>query len=105
MAVILNGCQFTQGYPGLSPQAPFYINDLHEAEQYSELNIFADDGALYKEIKSSADCDLLQEDLNNVYFWSTHWQLRLSPSKCEALCVTNKHSPITATYNVNSVPL
>jgi len=51
-----------------------YINDLHEAVQYSELNTFvADDVALYKEIKSYADCDLLQEDLNNVYFWSTCW--------------------------------
>ena len=79
--------------------------NLHEAVQYSELNIFVDNVALYKEIKSSTDCDLLQEDLNNVYFWSTCWQLCLSPSKCEALCVTNKHSPIIATYNVNSVPL
>ena len=33
---------------------------------YSELNVFADDVALYKEIKSSVGCDLLQEDLNSV---------------------------------------
>ena len=62
-----------------------YINDLEEAVLYSELNVFADDVALYKEIETSKDCDLLQEDLNSVYFWSDRWQLRLSPPKCEAL--------------------
>jgi len=55
-----------------------YINDLQEAVSYSELNIFADDVALYRQIKSSNDCDLLQEDLQNVYFWSDRWQLCLS---------------------------
>ena len=29
--------------------------------------------------------------------WSDHWQLRL---KCEALSITKKRSPITATYGV-----
>ena len=56
-------------------------------------------------IKSSVDCDLLQEDLNSVYFWSDRWQLRLSPPKCEALSITNKRCPITTTYTVNGVPL
>ena len=112
--VVVNGCYSEwlpvySGVPQGSVLVPLlfllYVNDLHEAVRYSELNTFADDVALYKEIKSSADCDFLQEDLNNVNFWSNRWQLRLSPSKCEALCVTNKHSPITATYHVNSVPL
>ena len=70
-----------------------YINDLHEAVQYSELNIFADDVALYNEIKSSADYDLLQEDLNNVYFWSTRWQLRLSPVRLSVSLTSILQSP------------
>ena len=82
-----------------------YINDLHEVISHSELNVFADDVALYKEIKSSSDYNLLQEDLNNVFFWSEHWQLRLGPPKCEALCISNKRSPITTTYSVNDIPL
>ena len=57
-------------------------NDLEEAVLHSELNFFADDVALYKEIETSKDCDLLQEDLNSVYFWSDCWQLHLSLPKC-----------------------
>ena len=82
-----------------------YINDLHEVISHSEFNVFADDVALYKEIKSSSGCNLLQEDLNNVFFWSEHWQLRLGLPKCEALCISNKRSPITTTYSVNDIPL
>ena len=108
---MINGC-YSEWLPVISgvPQGSvlgpllflLYINDLQEAVSYSELNVFADDVALYKEIKSSVDCDLLQEDLNSVYLWSDRWQLRL---KCEALSITNKNCPITTTYTVNGVPL
>jgi len=67
-----------------------YINDLHDVVSHSELSVFADDVALFREICSSSDCDLLQEDLNNIGCWSECWQLRLSPSKCEALSISNK---------------
>ena len=61
--VVINGCysewlQLSQGYPraqSLDSYCRFllYINDLQEAVSYSELNVFVDDVALYKEIKSS----------------------------------------------------
>ena len=67
----MNGC-YSDWLPVLSgmPQGSvlgpllflLYINDLHEVISHSELNVFADDVALYKEIKSSSDCNLLQED-------------------------------------------
>ena len=75
--VVINGC-YSEWLPVISgvPQGSvlgpllflLYVNDLQEAVLYSELNVFADDVALYKEIKSSVDCDLLQEDLISVYF-------------------------------------
>ena len=75
--VVINGCHsewlpIISGVPQGSVLGPLlfllYINDLQEAVSYSKLNVFADDVALYKEIRSSVDCDLLQEDLNSVYF-------------------------------------
>ena len=70
MAVILNGLQFTQGYPRAQSLDPycFYCISMTYMKQYkySELNIFVDNVALYKEIKSSADCDLLQVGLYNL---------------------------------------
>ena len=75
--VVINGC-YSEWLPVISgvPQGSvlgpllflLYVNDLQEAVSYSELNVFADDVALYKEIKSSVDCGLLQEDLISVYF-------------------------------------
>ena len=38
-----------------------YINDLHDVVSHSELNVFVDDAALFKEIYSSSDCDFLLE--------------------------------------------
>ena len=80
--VVINGC-YSEWLPVISgvPQGSvlgsllffLYIIDLQEAVSYSELTVFADDVAIYKEIKSSVDCDLLQEDINSVYFWSDRW--------------------------------
>ena len=92
--VVINGC-YSEWLPVISgvPQGSvlgpllflLYINDLQEAVSYSELNVFADDVALYKEIKSSVDCDLLQEDLITFgqiagNFALVHLSVRLSPS-------------------------
>ena len=36
-----------------------------------------------------------------VYAWSLLWQLTLSPSKCEVLNITNKHSPVSIIYTID----
>ena len=112
--VIINGC-YSKWLPVLSGVSQgsvlgpllflLYINDLHDVVSHSELSVFADDAALFREICSSGDCDLLQEDLNNVGCWSEHWQLWIIPPKCEALSISNKRLPISATYCVNNIPL
>ena len=78
-----------------------YINDLHSLVK-SSLKIYADDVALYAAVSSDQDCVNLQDDLARIYDWSIMWQLKLSPSKCEALNITNKHSPISFTYAIGS---
>ena len=77
--VVINGCysEWLPVYSGVPQDSVFgpllfllYINDLCDVVSHSELSVFVHDVALCKEICSSSDCDLLQEYLNNVGFWS-----------------------------------
>ena len=45
---------------------------------------------------------LLQADLNRIIEWSKNWQLKLSPSKCQVLRVTNLRSREEFNYNVGN---
>ena len=84
--VVINGnyCDWPpvkSGIPQGSVLGPLlffiYIDDLHTVVNNSILQLFANDVALYQEIKSSADCLILQQDLDNIYSWTTKWQLCL----------------------------
>ena len=112
--VVVNG-HYSEWLPVLSgvPQGSIlgsllfilYINDLHSLVTSSPLKIYADDVALYAAVSSYQDCVNLQNDLASIYDWSIMWQLKLSPSKCEALNITNKHSPISFTYTIGSASI
>ena len=77
-----------------------YVNDIHRCVSHSSVQMFADDIALYREIILPPDQDLLQEDLNQVYAWSCKWLLHLNPSKCDSICISYKHSPPLAQYQL-----
>ena len=47
-----------------------YIDDLHSVIRHSKLKLYADNVALCREIKSEADCKLLQEDLDQICSWA-----------------------------------
>ena len=78
-----------------------YIDDIYQSISHSSVLMFADDIALYKEIVSSSDQDMLQ-DLSKVFEWSRKWQLNLNPSKCETICISYKRSPPPASYRLNN---
>ena len=82
-----------------------YVDDLHKIVRYSKLKLYADDVALYREIKSEADCHLLQEDLDRICDWADKWLLRLNISKCESFLISNKRKPISFEYFINRSPL
>ena len=100
--VIINGA-FSEWLPLLSgvPQGSvlgpllflLYIDDIHHCVSHCSIQMFADDIALYKEITSPSDQDLLQADLNQVYTWSRKWLLNLNPTKCDSICISYKRSP------------
>ena len=62
-----------------------FINDLPDAvSEGSAVRLFADDCALYRDIKSAADVIQLQEDLNNLQKWETDWLMEFHPKKCKS---------------------
>ena len=72
--VCLRGSQsdwvnISSGVPQGSVLGPFlfivYVNDLPDVVS-SELYMFADDTKLYHTITSKSDCDILQQDVNNI---------------------------------------
>ena len=82
-----------------------YVNDIYSVINYSKHGMFADDLAIYREVHTSADCKLLQSDLASVLLWSQRWQLSLNSAKCEAINVSNKRSPVSFSYVINSQPI
>ena len=66
-----------------------YVNDIYSVIHNTRLGMFADDLALYREVRILDDCELLQNDLTNVS-WSHRWQLKLNWTKCEAINITNR---------------
>ena len=47
-----------------------FFNDLPE-DIRSSVRLFEDDCVLYRNIKSLLDCQILQDDLNNLALWET----------------------------------
>ena len=48
---------------------------------------------LYISVQQEQDCLALQHDLNTIASWCKVWQMKLNPSKCDALCILNRRHP------------
>ena len=79
-----------------------YINDISSVVKNSKIKIFADDMTLYKAIE---DCEGLQTDLDSICHWCNLWQMKLNPSKCEVLCISNKRFQISFIYQLSGCSL
>ena len=53
-----------------------YINDLYD-DITSKVLKFADDTKVFRKIKSDANRQQLQDDLNKVTEWSKKWQMQM----------------------------
>ena len=67
-----------------------FINDLPDNIR-SSVRLFADDGVLYR-TKIPIDCQILQDDLNNLAQRETDWQMKFNVAKCHSMRVT-RHLP------------
>ena len=53
--------------------------------------MFADDTKVYRELSNIAtDSEALQFDVDQLLSWTSKWQLRFNPDKCEVLDITHK---------------
>lgn len=68
-----------------------FVNDLPDVVS-STLLLFADDGKLYRAIKSVEDCQKLQTDLTRLEHWADTWQLHFNPEKCKVLKIGQTQS-------------
>ena len=70
-----------------------YINDLPNSI-ISYIYMFADDTKIFKIITSDIDCQILQNDLNELKKWTDTWLLELHPDKCKTMTIGKlDHNP------------
>ena len=110
--VVVNGSKsekhrVTSGVPQGSVLGPLlfllYINDIEEGIS-STIRLFADDSALYREIKSEEDTIKLQEDLFKLQEWANVWQMKFNVKKCKILRITRRTKNKTNYRYVMSTP-
>ena len=85
----------TSGVPQGSILGPLlfilYINDLpDQIQQPTEMALYADDSKLYRTIKSDADTENLQLDLNEMNSWTETWRMKFNTNKCKVMRLSRK---------------
>ena len=83
-----------------------YMNDVIGNIKHGNIQLFADDIILYKEITTLKDAQQLQEDLEPLQLWEGMWLLKFSIPKCHVLKITRaiKHK-IAYDYYLHNTPL
>ena len=85
----------TSGVPQGTVNGPLYflafINDLPECT-LSDTHLFADDGLLFREIRTDKDAEALQKDLQSLEKWEDEWQMKFYPEKCQVIHICTNAS-------------
>ena len=85
-----------------------YINNVTSVvSTESELNLFADDIALYRIIKTTADYTQLQNDIDSISSFISGKHLKFNAKKCRQMLVSRKtvHSLPSATLTIDGTLL
>lgn len=70
----------------------------------SNINLFADDCVVFREIICDDDLTTLQTDLNSITAWCLKWRMELNVSKCKFMHVSRKNNPLPV-YYLDSIAL
>jgi hypothetical protein len=99
----------TSGVPQGSHLGPLlfnlFINDISSQFSHSNILLYADDMKIFRLIKSSSDCLLLQNDLNNLCTYCSNNFIDLNIKKCNVISFTRKTKLILHEYNLNNTTL
>jgi hypothetical protein len=60
---------------------------------------------IYRRIKSTADQDIMQEDLNKLSNWAKTWGMEYNPTKCNILSIKRGRSKLHKVYSLEGHPL
>lgn len=80
-------------------------NDIYKQINHSQLLLYADDLKIFKIIKNTNDCHLLQKDLDNINLWLASIGLNFHPQKCSIVTYSNKTQKINHDYTLNNIIL
>ena len=83
-------CAVTSGVPQGSVLGPvlfvLFINDIvNYTDNSVTIKLFADDTKLYTVISDELSAARMQSCLDYIHNWFSHWQLKLSPTKCTVM--------------------
>ena len=55
---------------------------------------------VYSEIRSTNNCQILQDDLQQLWEWEKRWGISFNPEKCSILRVHRKRTPLLFDYSL-----
>jgi len=64
-----------------------FINDLDVEDINSNIQKFADDTKIFKEVRCSTDCSQLQAHLDKLVLWAQKWLMVFNVAKCKVMHV------------------
>ena len=70
-----------------------FINDMFLCvSKVTNIALYADDTKIWRRIESFTDHHCLQDDIKNLFDWSTRNKMVFHPSKCKALSISKKRN-------------
>ena len=59
----------------------------------------------YREINDVRDCEILQNDINELGEWAEKWGMRFQPVKCNMMRLSRKKNNIDFKYTLKGIEL
>lgn len=78
-----------------------YIFDIANCITQARHLMYADDKKIFLRVRSTADCELLQQDLNNLLIYYANNNIKISIDKCQCISFTRRRNPVLFQYKFN----
>lgn len=77
-----------------------FINDVEKIFKFCDILLYADDLKLFRIVDNLHDCDLVQQDINNLCSWCVTNELGLNANKCQIMSFTRRRNKIVYDYEL-----